>query len=135
MKRLFQCLSLILILLSVGCIAASKHRNEVQDNSDKVTVGTVQKEIHVGMSGAEVIEVLGSPNIVSTDEQRREVWVYDKISTETAYSKSSGGIGVLILGFGSDTGATSKTQKTLTIIIKYDEKGLVRDFAYHTTRF
>jgi len=135
MKRLFQCLSLILILLSVGCIAASKHRNEVQDNSDKVTVGTVQKEIHVGMSGAEVIEVLGSPNIVSTDEQRREVWVYDKISTETAYSKSSGGIGVLILGFGSDTGATSKTQKTLTIIIKYDEKGLVRDFAYHTARF
>ncbi len=87
------------------------------------------------MSGAEVIEVLGSPNIVSTDEQRREVWVYDKISTETAYSKSSGGIGVLILGFGSDTGAVSKTQKTLTIIIKYDEKGLVRDFAYHTTRF
>nr|WP_321404023.1 hypothetical protein [uncultured Desulfobacter sp.] len=135
MKRLFQCLSLMLILLSIGCIAASKHRNEVQDNSDKVTVGTVQKEIHVGMSGAEVIEVLGSPNIVSTDEQRREVWVYDKISTETAYSKSSGGIGVLILGFGSDTGAVSKTQKTLTIIIKYDEKGLVRDFAYHTTRF
>lgn len=135
MKKLVQCLSLILILLFVGCIAASKHRNEVQDDTASMTVGIVQKEIHVGMSGAEVIQVLGSPNIVSTDEQRREVWVYDKISTESAYSKSSGGIGVLILGFGSDTGAVSKSQKTLTIIIKYDEKGLVRDFAYHTTRF
>jgi hypothetical protein len=34
-------------------------------------VGTVQKEIRVGMSGAEVATALSSPNIVSTDEADR----------------------------------------------------------------
>ena len=56
------------------------------------------------MSGAEVAGVLGSPNIVSTDEERREVWIYDKISTDVAYSTSSGGLAALVLGGGSSVG-------------------------------
>lgn len=147
MKKITACLMLFAFVLLGGC-TASQHRAAVQDDSaDRVTVGTVQKEIRVGMSGADVVQVLGSPNIVSTDDQRREVWVYDKISTDTAYSTSSGGIMALILGVGGSTvgggggsfsansGATSKSQRTLTIIIKFDEGGLVRDFAYHTSRF
>jgi outer membrane protein assembly factor BamE (lipoprotein component of BamABCDE complex) len=116
-----------------------------------MTVGTVQREVRVGMSGAEVAQVLGSPNVVTTDERRREVWVYDKISTTSAYSTSSGGAAALIFGaapagngllggagqtgYGSGTGAASTTQKTLTVVIKFDEQGAVRDFAYHTSRF
>jgi len=37
--------------------------------------------------------------------------------------------------YKSNGGATSQTQKTLTIIIKLDENGLVRDFAYHQSKF
>ncbi|MBR9910686.1 MAG: hypothetical protein GYB33_10100 [Gammaproteobacteria bacterium] len=131
-----------------GCMNAAQHRAQVQDDSgERMTVGVVQKEIRIGMSGADVAAVLGSPNIVSTDEQRREVWIYDKISTDVSYSTSSGGISSLILGAGSsvlggvgggvnrDAGASSKSQKTLTVIIKFDENKLVRDFAYHTSRF
>ena len=91
--------------------------------------------------------VLGSPNIVSTDEERREVWIYDKVATDFVQSSSSGGISALILGFGSSggalgggnygssAGASSRSQRTLTIIIKFDLEGKVRDFAYHTARF
>lgn len=132
-----------------GCVSAARHKEDVQDDStDRVTVGTVQKEIRIGMSGAEVAAVLGSPNIVSTDEERREVWIYDKIATDYAYSESkAGGIGALILGTGGTSGgggagvysesagATSRSQRTLTVIIKFDNDGLVRDFAYHTSRF
>lgn len=132
----------------VGCMSAAEHRQAVQDDSgEQLTVGTVQKEIKVGMSGAEVAQVLGSPNIVSTDEQRREVWIYDKVATDYAYSGSSGGISALILGWGgsaaggvspgysSSAGAASRSQRTLTIIIKFDNDGMVRDFAYHTSKF
>jgi outer membrane protein assembly factor BamE (lipoprotein component of BamABCDE complex) len=113
------------------------------DDTDRVTVGTVQKEIRLGMSGAEVAEVLGSPNIVTTDTERRETWVYDKISSEVAYSKSEGSVVGLIfggsgggLGGGSTSaGATSTSQRTLTVVIKFDENKLVRDFSYHTSRF
>jgi hypothetical protein len=99
------------------------------------------------MSGADVAGILGSPNIVSTDAERREVWIYDRIATEYAYSSSGGGVNSFILGFGSDVllgggggynknaGAASKSQRTLTIIIKFDEASLVRDFAYHSSSF
>lgn len=135
------------VVILAGC-DTTYHRNQVEDNStDRVTVGVVQKEIRVGMSGAEVAEVLGSPNIVSTDEERREVWIYDKIATDRAYSTSSGGISALILGWGGSaggaggggmsgsSGASSTSQRTMTVIIKFDKGGKVRDFAYHTSRF
>ena len=144
-------LAMATVVLS-GCMMAQRHRKSVQDNSgDRMTVGTVQKEIKVGMSGAGVAQVLGSPNIVSTDEERREVWIYDKISTEEAYSRSEGGVATLILvnvtrallqgsGEGSgemsvSSGASSTSQRTLTVIIKFDHDKRVRDFAYHTSRF
>jgi outer membrane protein assembly factor BamE (lipoprotein component of BamABCDE complex) len=136
------------VSLLSGCMTAVQHKEAVQDDSaDRMTVGKVQREIRVGMSGADVAQVLGSPNIVSTDEQRREVWIYDKIATDTAYSTSSGGVSALILGWGGSiaggaapgysqgSGASSKSQRTLTVIIKFDESKKVRDFAYHTSRF
>jgi outer membrane protein assembly factor BamE (lipoprotein component of BamABCDE complex) len=110
-----------------GC-SASYHAEQTQKalQGEKLTVGTVQKEIRKGMSGAEVLAALGSPNIVSTDEAGREVWVYDKISSDVVYSSG---------GFFISTGSKSASQQTLTIIIKYDEAHKVRDFAYHTSRF
>ncbi len=129
-------LALLTALLLTGCQGAASHRAAVQDGStDRMTVGKVQREIRVGMSGAEVAQVLGSPNIVSTDEQRREVWIYDKIATDRAQSSSSGGVSILILGAVSSAAASSTSQRTLTVIIKFDNEGKVRDFAYHTTRF
>jgi len=151
-KSLRVVLFCLMAVLAIGCVSVSKHRAAVRDDtSDKLTVGKVQREIRVGMTNAEVVEVLGSPNMVTTDENRREVWVYDKIATEHAYSTTSGGISALILGgFGGNdgvggggigpsyskgTGASSTTQRTLTIIIKFDEHNKVRDFAYRQSSF
>jgi hypothetical protein len=87
--------------------------------------------------------VLGSPNIVTTDDQRQETWIYDKISSEVTYSRSSGTIVGLIFGSSgggagigtTSAGATATSQRTLTVIIKFDGDIRVRDFAYHTSRF
>jgi outer membrane protein assembly factor BamE (lipoprotein component of BamABCDE complex) len=129
-------LALLTTLLITGCQGAGSHRTAVQDDStDRMTVGKVQREIRVGMSSAEVAQVLGSPNIVSTDEQRREVWIYDKIATDRVQSSGSGGASILILGASSSAGASSTSQRTLTVVIKFDSEGKVRDFSYHTTRF
>lgn len=138
----------VLFALLSGCQSAADHRTAVQsDDGDRLTVGKVQREIRVGMSSADVVSVLGSPNMVSTDDQRREVWVYDKVATDRVYSSSSGGINALILGFGgsaagglgggaaSSAGAASTSQRTLTIIIKFDNASKVRDFAYHSSKF
>lgn len=143
---------LALLPVMTGCMAVSQHRAAVRDDSaDKLTAGKVQREIKVGMSGSEVVEVLGAPNMVTTDSKRRETWIWDKISTEHAYSTSSGGVNTLILGGGligdgvagggmgagysRGTGASSTSQRTLTIIVKFDESNLVRDFAYRQSSF
>ena len=126
-----------------GC-TASQHRASVQDDaSDRVTVGKVQKEITIGMPAARVAESLGSPNIVTNDEQNRETWIYDKIATDVTYSRSSGVAGGLIFGGSgggagigtAGSGATTTSQRTLTVVIHFDTESRVRDFAYHTSRF
>ena len=132
--------------MAAGCTPQGHMKNvrEAADG-DRVTVGTVQKEIRVGMSGVEVIEQLGSPNIVQTDSEGREVWIYDKFATESVAQESRAGIGALILGLtpilgggvsaSGSSSASSDSQRTLTVIIKFDTESRVRDFSYHTSRF
>ena len=141
-----------MVLALTGCMSAHQHYEQTHGAQERqMTVGIVQKEIKKGMSAANVAEVLGSPNIVTTDGEGREVWVYDKISTDVTYSNDSGGLGAILLiggasggtaggGLGSGSysrsaGAQSKTQRTLTVVIKFDEQKKVRDFAYHASRF
>ena len=102
---------------------------------DRLTVGKVQGEIKVGMSAASVAEILGSPNIVTTDEKRREVWVYDKISTEHTSAEVSSYGTLILAGTSSGESRSSTRQRTLTVVIKYDEQKLVRDFSYNYTQF
>ncbi|MDB4729998.1 hypothetical protein OAF58_00775 [bacterium] len=129
-------LSAITAALFTGCISAPQHASDVGSRpGDALTLGKVQKEIRVGMSGAYVVQALGSPNMVSTDAERREVWVYDKVATNTVHSTSSGWAFAVLAGGQSASGAVSKTQRTLTIIVKFDENSLVRDFAYHSSKF
>ena len=153
LSRIFLSMCLVpLAFYSIGCMTAQQHYEDTHGPQERqMTVGMVQKEIKKGMSGAEVAEVLGSPNIVTTDAEGREVWVYDKISTDVTYSRSSGGgiIGLLIGGvsgdvlagggaggsFSKSAGAESTTQRTLTVVIKFDENKMVRDFAYHSSKF
>ena len=83
------------------------------------------------MTSSEVIEVLGSPNMVTTDDKRRETWVYDRVSSNV--SQSSAGVWLLIAGASS--AQRTQNQRTLTIIVKFDENNRVRDFAYRTSTF
>lgn len=127
-------LSLVFLAVVGGMITSCTIHNEGLE-AEKMTVAKVQREFRIGMTSAEVVEVLGSPNMITTDEQRREVWVYDKMSTEV--SSSNAGVGVWLLVFyankSSRTGSSS--QRTLTIIVKFDENHRVRDFAYRTSSF
>jgi len=137
-------LAALAALLVAGC-SATHHATDVReaDNIDRVTVGTVQKEIVIGMSAADVASVLGSPNIVTTEKERQETWIYDKISSDVTYSRSSGTIVGLIFGSAgggagvgsTSAGSSSSSQRTLTVIIKFDGNSKVRDFSYHSSRF
>lgn len=102
---------------------------------EQMTVAKAQREIKVGMSSSAVVEALGSPNMVTTDSEQRETWVYDKVSTNVQSSSSRNGVWLLLFAAGNHERQTSSNQRTLTIIVKFNKNGLVRDFAYRTSSF
>jgi hypothetical protein len=142
----------IMCLICAGFFASCAHESNLSSTKEReMTLGVVQKEISTGMTQASVAEALGSPNIVTRDEAGMETWVYDKIATEASYSQSKGDVqgGVaagamisktMILGgvggsYGGGSGASSSTQKTLTVVIKFDRNSQVRTFSYHMSKF
>jgi len=143
-------LSLLLMFIG-GCMTAADQESQRASDEREMTVGLAQKEIRVGMSQADVATALGSPNIVSKDSEGNESWIYDKIATEVSYTSDSRGVsagaaGVPVLGswllalggraqYSQSTGGSTQTQRTLTIVIKYDEKSLVKTLSYHTSKF
>ena len=96
MKKPWIVLGLCLSVIIVGCGAGG---GSAQIKEDRLTVGKVQGEIKVGMPASQVAELLGSPNIVTTDDKRREVWIYDKVSTDRVDVANSSFAGnILIMG-------------------------------------
>ena len=96
MKNLWIALGLCVSITVAGCGGGPAEIKE-----ERLTVGKVQGEIKVGMAASQVAELLGSPNIVTTDEKRREVWMYDKVSTDRVDTSSSSFAGIIILGGSS----------------------------------
>ena len=136
MKNLYILICFLSVSLLVsGCSSLQEQRQAMRDTSEqKLTLGTAQKEVKEGMTEAQIAKVLGSPNMVTRDRDGSETWIYDKVSTEYAYSKS-GGAGTLILTYGgSEAGVTSRSQRTLTIILKFKD-GRVREFTYNASSF
>ena len=147
LKNKFVWFLLVIIpVLPYGC--ATSNQQGLQSSRERaLTLGIVQKEIHAGMSQAAVAEALGSPNLVTRDAKGHETWIYDKVASESSYSQTQGGMGgiggigagisAILAGgsFSKQSGAASSTEKTLTVVIKFDSKQKVESYSYQTSKF
>lgn len=130
----------LLVVASAGCgMTAAEHSRSLGSADERaMTVGLVQRDIKQGMSQAAVAEALGSPNIVTRDSEGAETWIYDKIASEASYSSGSSGTGLILSlfwGSSKNAAASSSTQRTLTVVIKFDERKTVKSFTYHSSKF
>jgi len=140
MKRLpllFILSSLIFGAIQItGCMSAADHAAALHSTRDRdLTVGLVQRDIRYGMSQGDVAQALGSPNIVTREDNGNETWIYDKIATEASRSADSGGWTILLAGSNKQAGASATTQRTLTVVIKFNQQRQVSNFTYHSTKF
>lgn len=140
MKRfplLFILSSLIFGAIQItGCMSAADHAAALHSTRDRdLTVGLVQRDIRYGMSQSDVAQALGSPNIVTREDNGNETWIYDKIATEASRSADSGGWTILLAGSNKQAGASATTQRTLTVVIKFNQQRQVSNFTYHSTKF
>lgn len=117
----------------------------------QMTLGLVQRDIKVGTSQADVAQILGSPNIVTQDADGKETWIYDKVSSITSYGSSGFGVnvggfgggfgwngiggGIGNVGYNKNGGTVQSNQKTLTVVLKFDDNHNVSSFSYHMSSF
>lgn len=117
----------------------------------QMTLGLVQRDIKVGTSQADVAQILGSPNIVTQDADGKETWIYDKVSSITSYGSSGFGVnvggfgggfgwngiggGMGNIGYNKNGGTVQSNQKTLTVVLKFDNNHNVSSFSYHMSSF
>lgn len=115
-----------------------------------LTLGVAQQSVKIGTSQADVAAALGSPNIITTDADGKETWIYDKVATVQSYNNNGFEVGAKLLGggyggqgagggligtsYGKSAGNAQSSQKTLTIIIKFSNQK-VESFKYHMSNF
>ena len=141
---MFKFLTAIFLLVFLShCEKEVRHS---PDNINKLTLGKVQQTLKKGMSQGEIVVALGSPNMVTSDANGLETWVYDKLSTEVnsnSQKKSFNLLGGVIgskIGAGATGGSSSKnsntssSQKTLTVVLKFIEKKL-ETYTYNASSF
>jgi outer membrane protein assembly factor BamE (lipoprotein component of BamABCDE complex) len=113
----------------------------------EITAGVVQRGVHPGMSGADVVELLGSPNIVTKGADGGEVWVWDRVSSDRFSAEEGGSIAGFVVGAGPDLAGgvggqgsvrrtrTTSTQSTLTVVVRLDEAARVTTVSLHASSF
>ena len=123
---------------TMGCVNNNPPLNEDGLNRE-LTVGLVQREIKEGSPAEEVIRTLGSPNIVKTDAEGLEIWVYDRFSSERVRrSFAATLLGISDSSLGLFQGSSSKEQNSvasLTVILNFDKNSNVSAVAYHRSKF
>ncbi|HOV91471.1 MAG TPA: hypothetical protein PLC04_00095 [Candidatus Kapabacteria bacterium] len=136
MKKYFVLLFIIMLSATSCTIVRNtgSYSGGSNANNTDLTAGKVQREIKKGMSGAEVLQSLGSPNIVTKDENGLETWVYDRIATDASYSNQTDVLFLWIFAKRNNESDYQLSQSTFTVIIKMkDDK--VDSFTYHSSKF
>ena len=115
-----------------------------QESENTLTHGMVQMTLRVGQTTqADVLETFGAPNITTIDATGSEMWVYHRHATVTRDSSGgfsiglglAGGDGGGLLGIGKKKSKSETTQRTMTLIIKFNDSAVVSDFRSRSSSF
>lgn len=136
-KIQFYLISLFIILLQ-ACATSSlpnygKQGSQLNSKVPKVLISNAQR-ITQGMTGTEVIECLGSPNIITSDTDGLDTWIYDKISREFETVTVEEGSWLFSPRLTSITSGSS-SEKTLIVVIRFAADKKVRQVSYRQSSY
>jgi outer membrane protein assembly factor BamE (lipoprotein component of BamABCDE complex) len=123
MKKTIIRLLFLAIFIS-GCATFPLSKEPVQKSN--LTMGTIKTKIIKGKTTqAEVMELLGAPNLVTKNRENNEVWNYNRMSFKAMDGEDSGN---LIFWGGSRAVSTTTTQ-SFDLIIEFDKNDVVKDYS------
>ncbi len=138
-------LAAALLLVDAGCVDHYAGLHSAKER--EFTLGLVQSLVRGATTQAQVAETIGSPNIVTRNADGKEIWIYDRLATESSYSEEQSsafvvGGGVVPHGGAGGafnhsrrSGATATTQRTLTVVLVFGGDGRLESHTYHLSRF
>lgn len=121
-----------------GCVATQQ--TQVQPEAkNALTTGQVQITLKKDVTTqAEVLEVFGSPNLVTLNSAGEEVWTYQKHATVASATSSSAYGTIILFGGSTRTSGLEQSTRTMTLIIKFKERNGVKtvsDFSSRSSSF
>ena len=127
--KIFKLVFILTLLSTINLFAQDKDKDvNISLKSSELTFGTAKKHIKPGITKQEeIVSIFGSAdNMVMRDG--KETWIYDRLKVETSTSSEGSFINLLIVGGGNRSSNVSTSTKNLTLIIKFNSKGVVEDF-------
>jgi outer membrane protein assembly factor BamE (lipoprotein component of BamABCDE complex) len=122
-----------LVAVLMGCATAPE---TTQPGTNPYTQGNVTMKLKKGVTTQEqVANAFGAPNIVTQDANGYQVWIYQKNNVTVQSGGTSGYFTILIAGASGGSGGYQQSNQTMTLIIKFNNHGVVSDFKSMSTSF
>ena len=126
MRKLIILIVVALFMLQGYAIAAES----VQKSN--LTAGMAKTKITKGQTTqTQILEIFGSPNIITKNKSGNEVWTYDKVSVEK--DDTAGYLNVVVAGISKS--GSSSSARTFTMMIEFDDNEVVKDYSYRSAAF
>lgn len=129
MKKIICNITFLFIFTIIINNCASPEKPPQKSN---LTVGVVKTKIVKGQTTQnDIVNLLGSPNIITKNAEGNEVWTYSRQS----YDAEAGSIGGSIIIFGGSKAFSSSSSATFDLIITFDQKSIVKDYSVVSSKF
>lgn len=113
----------------------TKNNKQIAMQPQELTLGSVQRYIQTGVTQSAVVKALGSPNIVTRDAYGKDTWIYDKVSSTSSYNEDGSYKTILLVGNHKSKANVENVEKTLTVVIKFNNNYRVESFTYYMSQF
>ena len=118
--------AILLLFLAVSCVTTQAPQKS------NLTPGVVKTQIQKGItSQAEIVRLLGSPNIITKNRDGEEVWTYSRQS----FDVESGGFAGGLLVFGGSKAFSSASSNSFDLVITFDGKSVVKEYSVVSSQF
>lgn len=125
------------LLLSISFLFISCSAPQTYDTQkSNLSVGTIKKGIIENKTTqTEIIEMFGSPNLITTSSEGTEVWSYNKSSYDGSASSKNSGLWLLLASSSSSSVVSTSSTASLDLIIKFNKNQTVKEYKVISSKY
>lgn len=117
----------LLIIFSAMFLLGCSHHTSIEPNEkSNLTAGVVTTQVIKGDTNkTEILQLFGSPNMITKNRADKEVWTYNKMSVDNRSSAS----GWTALFAGSSSTQRQSTTSSFDLILIFNDDEVLEDYS------